>query len=152
MPIDIDIDIDDMVITNNKFKNKFNGLCELSDLSLHDSGHKVSVGDNGKNTYVSWWWLQGLHRYLNGDSIHTLLVFLQKTVNDYNSFIIMVKQALCKINDERLLILRRENNVIINKITKGLFYLKNEYKNQETVHAELIKLIEFIENNITFNY
>ena len=71
-------------------------------------------------------------------------------ISNYNIFIIMIKQALCKINDERLLILRRENNVIINKITKGLFYLKNEYKNQETVHAELIKLIEFIETNITF--
>jgi hypothetical protein len=62
----------------------------------------------------------------------------------------MVKNALCTINDERLLIFRRENSVIINKIKKGLIYLKNEYKNHETAHAELIKLIEFIETNITF--
>ena len=143
-------DIDDMNITNNKFKNKFNGLCHLGDFSLNDSGYKLGLSVYDNKTYVSWWWLQGAHRYFNGESIHTLLVFLQETLNDYNIFIIMVKNALCTINDERLLIFRRENIVIINKIIKGLIYLKNEYKNHETAHAELIKLIEFIETNITF--
>ena len=128
----MDFDIDDMIITSNKFARKLNGLAELS---VQPSGNKLGVYN--EETYISWWYLQGIHRTIYAESIDKLLDFLKITFDDYFIFNIMIRRANQCINDERLLILRRENSKLMNKWKNGIIYLKNEYSANEIIQKKL---------------
>jgi hypothetical protein len=128
----MDFDIDDMILTSNKFARKLNGLAELSQQSR---GNKLGVYN--EETYISWWYLQGIHRTFYAESIDKLLDFLKITFDDYFIFNIMLRRAIQSINDERLLILRRENEKLMNKWKNGIIYLKNEYSSNKIIQQKL---------------
>lgn len=128
----MEYDIDDMIITSNNFARKLNGLAELSD---HPSGNKLGVYND--ETYISWWYLQGIHRTIYSESIDKLLDFLKITFDDYFIFNIMIRRAIQSINDERLLLLRRENDKLMNKWKNGIIYLKKEYSSNELIQKKL---------------
>ena len=127
----MDFDIEDMILTSNKFARKLNGLAELSD---QPSGNKLGVYK--EDTYISWWYLQGVQRTIYGESIDKLLDFLKTTFDDYFIFNIMIRRAIQSINDERLLLLRRENDKLMNKWKNGIIYLKNEYSSNELIQKK----------------
>lgn len=128
----MDFDIDDMIITSNKFAQKLNGLAELSKQS---AGNKLGVYN--EETYISWWYLQGIQRTIYAESIDKLLDFLKITFDDYFILNIMIRRAIQSINDERLLLLRRENEKLMNKWKNGIIYLKNEYSSNELIQKKL---------------
>ena len=128
----MDFDIDDMILTSNKFAKKLNGLAELSKQS---PGNKLGVYN--EETYISSWYLQGIQRTYYSESIDKLLDFLKVTFDDYFILNIMIRRANQTINDERLLILRRENDILMNKWKKGINYLKNEYSCNEIIQQKL---------------
>ena len=132
----MEFDIDDMILTSNKFALKLNGLAELSQQAR---GNKLGVYN--KETYISWWYLQGIHRTIYGESIDKLLDFLKITFDDYFIFNIMIRRAIQSVNDERLLLLRRENDKLINKWKKGINYLKKEYSSNELIQKKLDSFI-----------
>jgi hypothetical protein len=127
----MDFDIDDMILTINKFAKKLNGLAELSEQPI---GNKLGVYK--EDTYISWWYLQGVQRTIYGESIDKLLDFLKTTFDDYFIFNIMIRRAIQSINDERLLLLRRENDKLMNKWKNGIIYLKNEYSSNELIQKK----------------
>ena len=127
----MDFDIDDMIITSNKFARKLNGLAELSE---QPAGNKLGVYK--EETYISWWYLQGIHRTIYAESIDKLLDFLKTTFDDYFILNIMIRRAIQSLNDERLLLLRRENDKLINKWKNGINYLKNEYSSNEIIQKK----------------
>ena len=127
----MDFDIDDMIITSNKFARKLNGLAELSE---QPAGNKLGVYN--EETYISWWYLQGIHRTIYAESIDKLLDFLKTTFDDYFILNIMIRRAIQSINDERLLLLRRENDKLMNKWKNGIIYLKNEYSSNELIQKK----------------
>ena len=128
----MDFDIDDMILTSNKFAKKLNGLAELYKQS---PGNKLGVYN--EETYISSWYLQGIQRTYYSESIDKLLDFLKITFDDYFILNIMIRRANQTINDERLLILRRENDKLMNKWKKGINYLKNEYSSNEIIQQKL---------------
>ena len=132
-------DIENMINTSNCFENKLNALAELASCS---SGNKLGV--KNEETYISWWYLQSIHRTFYSESIKDLLLFLKKTFDDYFIFNVMIRRAISNINDERLLIMRRENEEMIQKWKKGLIYLKNEYKKSSSIQKEIDELIIFL--------
>jgi hypothetical protein len=127
----MDFDIDDMILTSNNFAKKLNGLAELSEQS---AGNKLGVYN--EETYISWWYLQGVHRTIYRESIDKLIDFLKTTFDDYFILNIMIRRAIQSINDERLLLLRRENNKLMDKWKKGIIYLKNEYSSNELIQKK----------------
>lgn len=132
----MEFDIDDMIITSNKFARKLNGLAELSE---QPRGNKLGVYN--EETYISWWYLQGIHRTIYAESIDKLLDFLKNTFDDYFIFSIMIRRANQSINDERLLLLRRENDKLLNKWKNGIIYLKNEYSANELIQKKFNELL-----------
>ena len=50
---------------------------------------------------------------------------------------VMIRRAIHSINDQRLLILRRENEKLMNKWKNGISYLKNEYPSNELIQKKL---------------
>jgi hypothetical protein len=128
----MNFDIDDMILTSNKFAKKLNGLAELSKQS---QGNKLGVYN--EETYISSWYLQAIQRTYYSESIDKLLDFLKITFDDYFILNIMIRRAIQTINDERLLILRRENDKLMNKWKKGINYLKNEYSCNEIIQQKL---------------
>jgi hypothetical protein len=128
----MDFDIDDIIITSNKFAQKLNALAKLSEQS---PGNKLGVSN--EETYISWWYLQGFHRTIYGESIDKLLDFLKITFDDFFILNVMMRRAIHSINDQRLLILRRENEKLMNKWKNGIIYLKNEYQSNELIQKKL---------------
>lgn len=135
----MDFDIDDMIITSNKFARKLNGLAELSE---QPAGNKLGVYK--EETYISWWYLQGIHRTIYAESIDKLLDFLKTTFDDYFILTIMIRRAIQSINDERLLLLRRENDKLINKWKNGINYLKNEYSANELIQKKFDSFLIYL--------
>ena len=131
----MEFDIADMMKTSKEFEKKLNALAEISVCS---KGNKLGVQND--ETYISWWYLQGLHRTFYGEGIDQLLIFLDKIFADYFIFHIMLRRANEQINNEKLLTLRRENDLLIKKWKDGLNYLKNEYKQTEIVQEKIKKL------------
>ena len=127
----MDFDIEDMILTSKKFSQKLNGLAELSE---QPAGNKLGVYN--EETYISWWYLQGVQRTIYGESIDKLLDFLKTTFDDYFILNIMIRRAIQSINDERLLLLRRENDKLMNKWKNGIIYLKNEYSSNELIQKK----------------
>jgi hypothetical protein len=127
----MDFDIDDMIITSKTFERKLKGLSELSN---QPAGNKLGVYND--ETYISWWYLQGVHRTIYGESIDKLLEFLKITFDDYFILNIMIRRAIQSINDERLLFLRRENDKLMDKWKKGIIYLKNEYSENQSIQKK----------------
>lgn len=78
------VDIADMCKTNELFKTKFKGLLDLTD---YGSG-KLGVYNDA--TYISWNYFQGLQRRFYGESIDTLIPFLNSTIDDYSIFYNMI--------------------------------------------------------------
>ena len=101
-------DIENLLSTSKDFEKK---LCALSELSTTSKGNKLGIRNN--ETYISWWFLQGLHRTIYGESIDKLLDLLKKIFDEYFIFNIDLRRAIDIINDERLLTLRRENDELI---------------------------------------
>ena len=128
----MDFDIDDMILTSNKFEKKLKALANLSEQS---AGNKLGVSN--EETYISWWYLQGIHRTIYAESIDKLLDFLKITFDDFFILNIMIRRAIHSINDQRLLILRRENEKLMNKWKNGIIYLKNEYPSNELIQKKL---------------
>jgi hypothetical protein len=128
----MDFDIDDMILTSNKFAQKLNGLAELSEQAR---GNKLGVYN--EETYISWWYLQGIQRTIYAESIDKLLDFLKIIFDDYFILNIMIRRAIQCINDERLLLLRRENDKLMNKWKNGIIYLKNEYSTNQSIQKKL---------------
>jgi hypothetical protein len=132
----MDFDIDDMILTSNKFAKKLNGLAKLSEQA---AGNKLGVYN--EETYISWWYLQGVQRTIYGESIDKLLDFLKITFDDYFIFNIMIRRAIQSINDELLLLVRSENDKLINKWKDGIDYLKKEYSSNELIQKKLDSFI-----------
>ena len=132
-------DIENLLTTSKEFEKK---LCALSELSLTSKGNKLGVKDN--ETYISWWFLQGLHRKIYGESIDKLLDFFKIVFDEYFIFNVNLRRAIDNINDERLLTLRRENDELIKKWKDGLIYLKNEYKKSSSIQKKMDELIIFL--------
>jgi hypothetical protein len=78
------VDIDDMYKTNDLFRKKLKGLIDLNE---YGSG-KLGIYENA--TYVSWNYFQGLQRRFYGESIDTLIPFLNTTIDDYCIFYNMI--------------------------------------------------------------
>jgi len=132
-------DIENLLSTSKDFEKK---LCALSELSTTSKGNKLGIRNN--ETYISWWFLQGLHRTIYGESIDKLLDLLKKIFDEYFIFNIDLRRAIDIINDERLLTLRRENDELIKKWKDGLIYLKNEYKKSSSIQKLIDELIIFL--------
>jgi len=132
-------DIENLLSTGKGFEKKLSALSELSTTS---KGNKLGVMDN--ETYISWWFLQGLHRTIYGESIDKLLDFLKIVFDEYFIFNVNLRRAIDNINDERLLTLRRENDELIKKWKDGLIYLKNEYKKSSSIQKKMDELIIFL--------
>jgi hypothetical protein len=77
-------DIDDMKKTNDLFRHKFKGLIEINE---YGNG-KIGVYNDA--TYVSWNYFQGIQRRLYGESIDSLLIFINTTLEDYFIFYNMI--------------------------------------------------------------
>ena len=73
------VDIEDMQKTNEMFKRKLKGLAELSDYATG----KLGIYEDA--TYVSWTYFQGLQRRFYGESIDSLLIFLENAVGLFKS-------------------------------------------------------------------
>ena len=135
-------DIDNMIHTSNVFSKKLKGLEELGNLQI--KGYKLGIAN--EETYISWWYFQGLQRAYNGESIEKVLVFLNELFGDFNIFILMLQTALnyTKNNDEISLLLemKRENTENIKNWKKGLVYLLHEYTSDETVKTQLNLIIQ----------
>lgn len=128
----IDYDIDNMLIMSHVFEKKLKGLAELAESTT--TGNKLGIVN--EETYISWWYLQGIQRTLYGESVDKLLTFFKTTFDDYFIFIIMLRRAIDLINDKRLLLLRRENTVLCQKWKLGIEYLKKEYAANEHVQKQ----------------
>ena len=132
-------DIENLLTTSKEFEKK---LSALSELSLTSKGNKLGVKDN--QTYISWWFLQGLHRTFYGESIDKLLDYLKIVFDEYFIFNVSLRRAIQNINNEQLILLRRENDELIKKWKNGLIYLKNEYKNSPSIQKNIDELIIFL--------
>lgn len=78
------VDIADMYKTNELFKRKFKGLLDLNECG---SG---KLGIYNDATYISWNYFQGFQRRFYGESIDTLIPFLNATLDDYTIFYNMI--------------------------------------------------------------
>ena len=77
-------DMEDMQKTNELFKRKLKGLAELSEYSTG----KLGIYEDA--TYISWSYFQGLQRRFYGESIDSLLIFLENVIEDYYIFYNMI--------------------------------------------------------------
>lgn len=154
------IDIEDMQKTNESLKRKLKGLAELSE---YDSG-KLGVYEDA--TYISWNYFQGFQRRFYGESIDTLIVFLENTIEDYYIFYNMIVFFLILNNEmnnemnnehlaktlnvqekipeeiiEKLLLLQKENEKFIKKLYTGLVVLKYQYESNNTKRISITALM-----------
>ena len=150
------IDIEDMQKTNESLKRKLKGLAELSE---YDSG-KLGVYEDA--TYISWNYFQGFQRRFYGESIDTLIVFLENTIEDYYIFYNMIVFFLILNNEmdnedlakklnvqekipekiiEKLLLLQNENEKFIKKLYTGLVVLKYQYESNNTKRISITALM-----------
>ena len=134
----MNFDIDNMIHTSNVFSKKLKGLEELGNLQI--KGYKLGIA-NGE-TYISWWYFQGLQRAYNAESIEKVLLFLNDQFADFKIFMLMLQTALTynKNIDEISLLLemQRENTENIKNWKKGLTYLQDEYNEPVKTQLDLI--------------
>jgi hypothetical protein len=133
-------DIDNMIHTSNVFYKKLKGLTDLGNLQI--KGYKLGIAN--EETYISWWYFQGLQRAYNAESIEKVLHFLNEIFSDFKIFMLMLETALKhnkNLDEISLLIeLQRENTENIKNWKKGLLYLQGEY--DESVQKQLDLIIQ----------
>ena len=142
-------DIEDMFKTNEDFKRKLKGLIDLNEYK------KGKLGVYNNTTYVSWNYFQGLQRRFYNESIDNLIVFLNSVINEYYIFYNMINHAVIKMNEEneeneKILILEKENEIFIRNIYNGLNILKQQYETNENAQKSITELIKLIENGKQF--
>jgi hypothetical protein len=134
----MNFDIDNMIHTSNVFSKKLKGLEELGNLQI--KGYKLGIAN--EESYISWWYFQGLQRAYNAESIEKVLLFLNDQFADFKIFILMLQTALKynKNNDEISLLLemQRENTENSKNWKKGLIYLQDEYDEPVKKQIDLI--------------
>jgi hypothetical protein len=133
-------DIDNMIHTSNVFSKKLKGLTDLGNLQI--KGYKLGIAN--EETYISWWYFQGLQRAYNAESIEKVLLFLNEQFSDFKIFMLMLETAIRynkNLDEISLLIeLQRENTENINNWKKGLLYLHAEY--DESIQKQLDLIIQ----------
>jgi hypothetical protein len=143
-------DIDDMQKTNELFKRKLKGLAELSDYSTG----KLGIYEDA--TYISWTYFQGLQRRFYGESIDSLLIFLENVIEDYYIFYNMIiffimldrennnddKNRLNESVIEQLMQLQSENEKFIQKLYQGLLALRFQYESTDEKRIRIAGLMQ----------
>ena len=142
-------DMEDMQKTNELFKRKLKGLAELSDYSTG----KLGIYEDA--TYISWTYFQGLQRRFYGESIDSLLIFLENVIEDYYIFYNMIiffimldresnddKNRLNESVIEQLLQLQSENEKFIQKLYQGLLALRFQYESTDEKRISIAGLMQ----------
>ena len=127
------------------YSKRFAGLEQLS------SYGPGKIGLHNNETYISWYYLQGLQRYYYGENRYILLSFLKENINSYVKYYYILKE-LCTLNKTpELLKLIKQNNDLLQKWKKGLEYLKIAYNKTKMETAILSLLGDLAINQLNSN-